>query len=67
MSAKAGGDATRREVEQMAAGASRNEFTESGRTPTTSAWKTFEVVKLMVDDLNAYSQRRDETGRQSGN
>lgn len=28
MSAKAGGDATRREVEQMAAGASRNEFRE---------------------------------------
>jgi hypothetical protein len=51
-------DALRREVEQMAAaGASRNEFREWADAYYFGIEDLYEVVKLMVDELEGYRQR----------
>ena len=58
----------RREVEQMAAaGASRNEFREWADTYYFGIEDLYEVVKLMVDELEAQRQRVYEGQRPAGN
>ena len=51
----------RREVESMAAaGAGRGEFREWAEAYYFGTEDLYEVVKLMVDDLDAYRRRADE-------
>jgi hypothetical protein len=65
---KAQVDALRREVEQMAAaGARRNEFREWADAYYFGIEDLYEVVKLMVDELDGYRQRVHEEQRASGN
>ena len=61
-------DALRREIEQMAAaGASRNEFRRWADAYYFGIEDLYEVVKLMVDELDAYRQRFYEDQPQAGN
>ena len=61
-------EALRREVEQMtAAGASRNEFREWADAFYFGIEDLYEVVRLMVDELDGYRQRVHEGQRSSGN
>ena len=61
-------EALRREVEQMAAaGASRNEFREWADAYYFGMEDLFEVVKLMVDELDAYRQKFYEDQPQAEN
>ena len=61
-------DALRREVEQMAAaGASRNEFREWADAYYFGMEDLYEVVKLMVHELEGYRQRVHEGQRQNEN
>ena len=58
----------RREVEQMAAaGASRNEFREWADAYYFGMEDLYEVVRLIVDELDGYRQRVHEEQRSSGN
>ena len=50
----------RREVEQMAAGASGNELRERADAYCFGVADLYEVVKLMVDELEEYRQRFHE-------
>ena len=61
-------EALRREVEQMAAaGASRNEFREWADAYYFGIEDLYEVVKLMVDELDGHRQRVHEGRRPGGN
>jgi hypothetical protein len=54
-------DRLRREVESMAAaGAGRSEFREWAEAYYFGLENLYEVVKLMVDELEGYRQRADE-------
>jgi len=56
----------RKEIESMAAArASRNEFREWAEAYYFGIEDLYEVVKLMVDELDAYRQRVEE-GKQPG-
>ena len=61
-------EALRREVEQMtAAGASRNEFREWADAYYFGIEDLYEVVKLMVDELDGLRQLVHEGQRPRGN
>ena len=61
-------DALRHEVEEMAAaGASRNEFREWADAYYFGIEDLYEVVKLMVDELEGYRQRVHEETKPTGN
>jgi hypothetical protein len=53
-------DELRREVESMAAGASRNEFREWADAYYFGIEDLYEVMRLMVDELEGYRQRFHE-------
>ena len=61
-------DVLRREVESMAAaGAGRGEFRERAEAYYFGIEDLYEVVKLMVDELDRYRQRVHEEQRPGGN
>jgi hypothetical protein len=61
-------EALRREVELMAAaGATRNEFREWADAYYFGMENLYEVVNLMVDELDGYRQRVHEEQRPGGN
>jgi hypothetical protein len=61
-------DVLRREVEEMAAGgAGRGEFREWAEAYYFGIEDLYEVVKLMVDELDGYRQRLHEEGRPLSN
>jgi hypothetical protein len=61
-------EALRREVEQMAAaGASRNEFREWSEAYYFGIEDLYDVVKLMVDELEGYRQRSEEEKQPGSN
>jgi hypothetical protein len=65
---KAQTEALQREVEQMAAaGAGRNEFREWADAYYFGIEDLYEVVKLMVDELDGHRQTFHEAQRPGGN